>query len=59
MDVFRVEENAWGQETLIGVSWELLWLFAGVGLAFIIGHMIYMRIRASRPRSGARARSGV
>lgn len=52
MDVFRVEQDAWGQETLVGISWELLWLFAGLGLAFIIGHMIYMRVRA--PRAGTR-----
>lgn len=48
MELFRVEQDAWGQETLVGVSYDLLWLFAAAGLAFIIGHMIYMRIRAGR-----------
>lgn len=51
MELFRVEQDAWGQETLVGVSWELLWLFAAVGLAFIVGHMIYMRVLAMRGRT--------
>ena len=48
-----MEQDAWGQESLVGVSWDLLWLFAGVALIFILGHMIYMRLRASRTANSA------
>ena len=41
MEIFRVSRNAYGQETLIGVSWDLLWWFAGAALLFIAAHIIY------------------
>lgn len=50
MDLFRVSRNAWGQEVLIGASWDLLWLFVAAGVVFIVAHMIYMRFRADRHR---------
>lgn len=48
MEFFRVSRNAWGQEVLIGASWDPLWLFVAAGVLFIIVHMIYMRFRADR-----------
>ncbi len=41
MEVFRYTSNAWGQRVLEGMSWDLLWIFAGAGLAFILFHAIY------------------
>ncbi len=46
MDVFRMRRDAWGQEVLEGLSWDLLWLFAGAAAAIIVVHMIYMRLRS-------------
>jgi hypothetical protein len=45
MEFLRTTHNAWGQETLEGVSWDLLPLAFGLGLAFIVGHLIWRAIR--------------
>ena len=41
MEIFRVTKSVYGQETLIGVSWQLFWWFAGAALLFVAVHMIY------------------
>jgi len=41
VELFRVVKNAYGQETLIGVSWDLIWPFIGAAAVFIIVHTIY------------------
>jgi len=41
MVFFRVTRNAWGQETLAGVSWDLLWVFVGATVVFIVLHILY------------------
>lgn len=40
MDVFRVARNAWGQEVLVGMSWDLLWLPVAAALAVIAAHLL-------------------
>ena len=51
MELFRVSRNAWGQETLIGVSWDLLWVFPAAAAAFIVVHILYKLLLA--PDAGA------
>lgn len=46
MELFRVNRNPWGQEMLVGVSWDLLWVFVGAGVLFVVAHMLYMQVRA-------------
>ena len=42
MDLFfRRASNPWGQEILLGVSWDLLWLFVAAGGAAIIVHVLF------------------
>ena len=41
VELFRVNKNAWGQEVLTGISWDLLWYFVGAAALFIAVHMIY------------------
>ena len=56
MHLFRVSRNAWGQETLNGVSWDLLWVFVGAAVLFIVAHILYkwLLARDARPhRAGA------
>jgi formate dehydrogenase subunit gamma len=48
VDLFRVSRNVWGQEVLQGVSWDLLWVFFGAGLAFILLHALYRRLLAPK-----------
>ncbi len=37
----RIESNAWGQEILLGLSWDLIWIFLAVGLGFVLIHLIF------------------
>lgn len=48
MELFRFSRNAWGQEVLLGASWDPFWLFVGAGVLFVVLHMIYMRFRADK-----------
>jgi len=41
VEFFRISKNAWGQETLLGVSWDLIWVFIGAAVLFILVHIIY------------------
>lgn len=41
MEIFRYKSDAWGQRVLEGASWDLLWIFAGAALVFIVCHAIY------------------
>jgi cobalamin synthase len=41
MDFFRYRSDAWGQRVLEGVSWDLLWVFVGAAVVFIVFHAIY------------------
>jgi hypothetical protein len=51
MELFRITRDAWGQETLAGVSWDLLPWFVGAAAAFIILHALWFLVR--RPGKGA------
>lgn len=41
MNLLRTDTNAWGQEVLLGVSWDLLPLFVGAGVLIIVLHVLY------------------
>lgn len=41
MELFRYSRDMYGQETLLGISWDLLPLFAGVAALIIVGHLVY------------------
>lgn len=41
MELFRVSRNVWGQEVLLGISWDLLWVFLGAAVLFIVLHLAY------------------
>ena len=45
MDIFRITRNAWGQETLEGISWDLLPVAFWLGIAIIVGHLAWRAIR--------------
>ena len=50
MELFRVSRDIYGREVLQGMSWDLLWVFIGVGCALIVGHAVYRMILAPKPR---------
>lgn len=41
VEIFRYSRDAWGQQTLEGVSFELFWVFFGVALTVIVVHSVY------------------
>jgi hypothetical protein len=41
MSFLRYSRDMYGQEVLLGVSWDLLPIFFGVALAFILSHLTY------------------
>jgi len=55
MSIFQWEQNPWGQEILVRISWDLLWVSAGVAALFIIAHLIY---RARNPAELTQDSSG-
>lgn len=50
MEIFRVSRDVYGREVLQGMSWDLLWVFAGAGLVLIVGHAAYRLFFAPKPR---------
>jgi len=48
MDLFRTTSNAWGQQTLEGVSWDLLPVAFGLGVAIIVMHLVWRALRRRR-----------
>ena len=50
MELFRVSSDAYGREVLQGMSWDLLWVFAGAGVALIVIHAVYRALFAPRPK---------
>jgi len=45
MEFFRTTHNAWGQETLEGISWDLLPVAFWLGIAIIAGHLSWRALR--------------
>jgi len=45
MEIFRITRNAWGQETLEGISWDLLPVAFALGLAIIVCHLVWRSLR--------------
>ena len=50
MEVFRVSRDVWGQEILQGLSWDLLPLFFGLGVALIVCHLLYRWLAAPKEK---------
>lgn len=53
MELFRVTTNPYGQESIVGLSWSLLWWFVAAGAAFIVAHALWMAVFGGRARGGA------
>jgi cytochrome b subunit of formate dehydrogenase len=48
MDVLRTAANPWGQNVLIGIAWDLVWLAVWASLAFVVLHAVWMKVRRVR-----------
>jgi hypothetical protein len=50
VELLRFSRDAYGREILQGMSWDLLWLFFGLGCALIVGHALYRLLLAPKTR---------
>jgi formate dehydrogenase subunit gamma len=41
VELFRVSRDVYGREVLQGMSWDLIWVFVGIGCVLIVGHALY------------------
>lgn len=63
IELWRRDVNPWGQDILLGVSWDLMWTALVVSALFLIGHSIWYRARgfkaAHATEAPAKAPAGV
>jgi formate dehydrogenase subunit gamma len=50
VELFRVSRDIYGREVLQGMSWDLLWVFVGLGVVLIVGHAVYRWLFAPKAR---------
>ncbi|HSR71412.1 MAG TPA: hypothetical protein VLL72_03425 [Kiloniellales bacterium] len=58
MELFRVNRDPYGQETLAGLSWDLLWVFVAAGLAIVLVHALWAALSGRRARDRAEGGEG-
>ena len=52
MEWFRWERNPWGQEILIGLSWDLVWVAVAAGALLVVAHALLYLWRWRRAGAG-------
>lgn len=55
MEFWRTAANPWGQDVLIGISWDLMWAAAVASLLFLIGHALWIKTRSAEDHEGGAA----
>jgi len=45
IELWRSTQNPWGQDVLIGVSWDLMWTAVVLAALFLVAHSIWYRMR--------------
>ncbi len=59
MDFWRRAENPWGQDVLIGVSWDLMWAAVIVAVLFLVGHAVWYKTRPEEEHEPSPAPGGL
>lgn len=57
MEIVRYKRDVWGDEVILGVAWDLLWVVAVAAFLLLAGHAIFMALLArkhARPSSGGK-----
>lgn len=49
MEIFRFGRDVYGREVLQGMSWDLIGLFFGLGVAIVVVHAAYRWMFARKP----------
>ena len=50
MELLRFSRDVYGRETLQGMSWDLLWVFVGMGCVLIAAHALYRLVLAPKQK---------
>jgi hypothetical protein len=50
LPLFRYATSVYGQDVLLGASWDLIWWFIGAGAVFIVAHAAMKTITGNRLR---------
>lgn len=45
MEILRTGQNPWGQDVLIGIGWDLVWVAVVASALFVVAHMAFMMTR--------------
>lgn len=48
MDIIRYRNDVWGEEVILGVSWDLLWVIAVTAFILLAAHAIFMAALAKK-----------
>ncbi|MEQ1855468.1 MAG: cytochrome b/b6 domain-containing protein [Longimicrobiales bacterium] len=61
IELFRRDQDPWGQDILIGVSWDLMWAAVVLAAVFLVAHALWYRSRgfAAHATTPAPAPAGV
>ena len=53
MDILRTDQNPWGQDILVGIGWDLVWVAVVASALFVVGHVLFMLTRPKADDHGA------
>lgn len=59
MEILRRGANPWGQEVLIGIGWDLVWLAVTLSVAFVVIHSLWAAVRGRGVRVDEAPAEGV
>jgi cytochrome b subunit of formate dehydrogenase len=45
MEILRTGQNPWGQDVLLGIGWNLVWVAVVASAVFVLGHVAFMMMR--------------
>lgn len=52
MEIFRYTRDIYDRPALMGMSWDLIWVFLGAAVAVVVVHAIFMAV-SGNSKSGA------
>ncbi|HJO03990.1 MAG TPA: cytochrome b/b6 domain-containing protein [Acidobacteriota bacterium] len=55
MDLLQWEQNPWGQEILVRISWSLFWIALSAGVVFVVAHLVFRTTLGPRIKASAAA----
>lgn len=51
MEILRTGQNPWGQDVLLGIGWDLVWVAVIASALFVVGHVVFMMTRSGSAKA--------